>query len=315
MHAVETMAYYGEVPWHGLGTALTDEDRYDWGKASVKAGLNWEAEKIPLVTADDARQAVDHYAVRRNTDGKVLGAVGKKYTILQNHDAFKWFQPFLEAREASLETAGSLKEGSRIFVLAKLNRDPIVVAAGDEVLKYLLLSHSHDGSLAVRVGFTPVRVVCQNTMSMAHRHKASQLIRVKHTRDVHENLENIRETINAIDAEFVTTSEQYKILARKSINAADLEKYVRLVFDVKEGQDTSTRLNNLMEEVTGLFEAGKGNDLPSIRGTLWAGYNAVSEWLTWNRGRNADNRLNSLWFGDGANINRHALEMALEMAV
>ena len=74
-------------------------------------------------------------------------------------------------------------------------------------------------------------------------------------------------------------------------------------------------MNNLMEEVTGLFEAGKGNDLPSIRGTLWAGYNAVSEWLTWNRGRNADNRLNSLWFGDGANINRHALEMALEMAV
>jgi phage/plasmid-like protein (TIGR03299 family) len=314
-HEIETMAYAGAVPWHGLGTPLADEDRYDWGNASVKAGLNWEAEKIPLVTADDARQTVDHFAVRRNTDGKVLGAVGKKYTILQNRDAFKWFQPFLEAREASLETAGSLKEGSRIFVLAKLNRDPIIVAVGDEVLKYLRLSHSHDGSLAVRVGFSPIRVVCQNTMSAAIRHKASKLIRVKHTRDVHQNLENIRETVNAIDAEFEATAEQYKLLARKSINQADLEKFVRLVFKVKEGQDASTRMKNLMEEVTGLFEAGRGNNLPSVRGTYWTAYNAVSEWLTWNRGRNADNRLSSLWHGDGANVNRHALETALEMAV
>jgi phage/plasmid-like protein (TIGR03299 family) len=147
-HEVETMAYAGATPWHGLGTPLADEDLYDWEKASVKAGLNWEAERVPLVTAD-TQDKVSHFAIRRKTDGKILGAVGKKYTILQNKDAFKWFQPYLEAREASLETAGSLKEGSRIFVLAKLSRDPIVVAAGDEVLKYLLLSHSHDGSLAV----------------------------------------------------------------------------------------------------------------------------------------------------------------------
>ena len=239
-HEVESMMFVGETPWHGLGTALDQDDVYNWEKASVAAGLDWEAERVPLVTAD-TQAKVDHFAIRRKTDGKILGAVGKKYTILQNRDAFKWFQPFLEAKEASLETAGSLKEGSRIFVLAKLARDPIVVAAGDEVLKYLLLSHSHDGSLAIRLGFTPIRVCCSNTMALAHRSDASKLIRVKHTRDVHENLENIRETMNVINAEFEATAEQYKALARKTINQADLEKYVRLVFKVKDGQEPSTR--------------------------------------------------------------------------
>ena len=118
----------------------------------------------------------------------MLGVVGPRYTILQNQDAFKWFQPFLEAKEAALHTAGSLRGGSRIWVLAKLNREPLVIAQGDEVEKYLLLSHSHDGSLAVRVGFTPIRVVCQNTLSMAHNADASKLIRFKHTKDIHENL-------------------------------------------------------------------------------------------------------------------------------
>src|SRR5262245_54850777 len=163
-HEVETMAYAGQMPWHGLGTALEQDDLFDWPNAVVKAGLNWEAELVPLVAAD-TRAKVEHQAVRRKTDGKVLGVVGPKYTVLQNEDAFKWFEPFLEAKEAALHTAGSLRNGSRIWVLAKLSRDPLVIAQGDEVEKYLLLSHSHDGSLAVRVGFSPIRVVCANTLA------------------------------------------------------------------------------------------------------------------------------------------------------
>jgi phage/plasmid-like protein (TIGR03299 family) len=156
----------------------------------------------------------------------VLGVVGPRYAVLQNDDAFAWFEPFLDAREAALHTAGSLRNGSRIWVLAKLNREPLVVAQGDEVEKYLLLSHSHDGSLAVRIGFTPVRVVCANTLAMAHGADASKLLRVKHTRDVHENLANIRVIINLANAEFQATAEQYRLLARKSINQEDLERYV-----------------------------------------------------------------------------------------
>jgi phage/plasmid-like protein (TIGR03299 family) len=314
-HEVESMAYpAGATPWHGIGTPITDEQAlYDWEKVCIAAGLNWEVELVPLVTAD-TQAKTDSRAVRRKSDSRVLGVVGPRYFPLQNSDALKFFAPFLAAKEAALTTAGSLRMGSRIWALAKLNRDPIVVAAGDEVEKYILLSHSHDGSLAVRVGFTPIRVVCANTLAMAHRADASKLIRLKHTKDLLENLANIREVMDAADAEFTASSEQYKALVRKSINQADLEKYVRLVFKVEDDKDASTRMKNLMQEVTGLFEAGRGNALPSVKHTLWTAYNSVTEHLSYFRGRNADNRLSSLWFGDGANINRHALETALAMA-
>jgi phage/plasmid-like protein (TIGR03299 family) len=312
-HEVETMAFFRETPWHGLGTALAPEDLHDWPRTCEKAGLCWDVELVPLVTAD-TQAKVTHKAVRRKTDGLTLGVVGPRFCALQNRDAFAWFQPFLDAREAALHTAGSLRNGSRIWVLAKLNRPPLVVASGDEVEKFILLSHGHDGSLAVRVGFTPVRVVCQNTLSMAHGSDASKLIRLKHTRDVLENLANVREVMDLANAEFEATAEQYRLLARKSINQADLRRYVRKVFRVEDDQEGSTRLRNIMDEIIGLAEAGRGNELPGVRNTLWTAYNGLSEWLSYRRGNNQGNRLNSLWFGDGACLNRRALEAALEMA-
>jgi phage/plasmid-like protein (TIGR03299 family) len=312
-HEVETMAFFQETPWHGLGTALHEDDLYDWPKTCEKAGLAWDVELVPLVTAD-TQAKVTHRAVRRTTDGRTLGVVGPRFFPLQNKDAFGWFQPFLDAREAALHTAGSLRNGSRIWVLAKLNRTPLVVAPGDEVEKFILLSHGHDGSLAVRVGFTPIRVVCRNTLSMAHGSDASKLIRLKHTKDVLENLANVREVMDLANAEFEATAKQYRRLARTGINQADLRRYVKLVFKVEEDQEGSTRLKNIMEEIVGLAEAGRGNNLPSVSGSLWTAYNGVSEWLGYQRGNSQDNRLNSLWFGDGAGMNRRALEVALEMA-
>jgi phage/plasmid-like protein (TIGR03299 family) len=313
-HEVETMAFFGQVPWHGLGTVLNAADQYDWPSAARKAGLDWEVELVPLVTAD-TQVKVDHRAVRRTSDGRVLGVVGPRYHPLQNTEAFQWFVPFLDAREAQLHTAGSLRNGSRVWVLAKLNRDPLVIATGDEVEKYLLLSHGHDGSLAVRCGFTPIRVVCQNTLSMAYGSDASKLIRIKHTKDVLVNLANVREIMNLANAQFEATAEQYRLLARKSISQSDLRRYVRRMLRIGDEQELSARTRNTLEEIIGLCESGRGNDLPSVRGTLWTAYNGISEWLTHQRGRNVDNRLNSLWFGDAALTNRHALEVALAMAV
>jgi phage/plasmid-like protein (TIGR03299 family) len=310
---VETMAYAGATPWHGVGTTLEEADLYDWPTVCAKAGLDWKAELVPLVTAD-TQAKVENKAVRRTTDGRILGVVGARYTVLQNQDAFQWFTPFLEAKEAALHTAGSLRQGSRIWVLAKLNRDPLVIASGDEIEKYLLLSHSHDGSLAVRVGFTPVRVVCSNTLAMAHSRDASKLIRLKHTKDIHENLATIRETMDLANQQFEATADQYRLLARKSINQADLSRYVKTVLGVKHDQEPGTRMRNTIAEVVALAEAGKGNNLPSVSGTYWSAYNGVTEWLSFERGRNQENRLNSLWFGDGAAMNNHALQMALEMA-
>lgn len=313
-HEVETMAFAGATPWHGLGTPLNDEDTTNWQVACEKAGLDWEVESVPLVTADDRRDGVSHVAVRRTTDNRVLGVVGPRYSVLQNRDAFAWFQPFLEAGEARLETAGSLRGGSRVFVLAKLNRDPLVIAPGDEVEKYVLLSHSHDGSLAVRAGWTAQRVVCSNTLAMAHNADASKLIRVRHRGDVVGSLAAIREVMNLADAEFEATATQYRLLARKPISVSDLKKYVRRVLKIDDDPAPSTRIQNIAEEIVGLAEAGRGNDLPAVRGTYWTAYNGVTEYLGYNRGRSQANRLNSLWYGDAAAINRHALEVALDLA-
>jgi phage/plasmid-like protein (TIGR03299 family) len=257
--------------------------------------------------------------------------VGERYTILQNKEAFAWFQPWLDQKEAALHTGGALFEGSRIWALAKLNRDPMEIAAGDVVEKYVLLSHSHDGSLAVRVGFTPIRVVCWNTLSMAHSADASKLIRLKHSKNVHTNLENLRDVMNLVNAEFEATAEQYRLLQRKSINQNDLRKYIKLVFKVdaddnviwpEKGERTkemkelcSERQKNILEEVIALCEAGKGNNLPSVRGTYWSAYNGVTEYLSYVNGRNEDNRLNSLWFGQNATLNKLALTTAVEMAM
>ena len=130
---------------------------------------------------------------------------------------------------------------------------------------------------------------------------------------MHENLANIRETMNMANAEFEASAEQYRLLARKSINQADLRSYVKRVLKV-EGKP-STRMQNTINEIIGLCEAGKGNNLPSVSGTYWTAYNGISEWLVYQRGNNQQNRLNSLWFGDSANMNKHALETALAMAV
>ena len=312
-HEIESMAYFGATPWHKLGTPLSTDDLYDWQSACVKSGLNWEAELVPLLTAD-TQAKVEHQAVRRKSDNRILGVVGPKYHVLQNRAAFQWFQPFLDAKEAALHTAGSLNEGSRIWVLAKMNREPLVIAQGDVVEKFVLLSHGFDGSLAVRVGFTPIRVVCANTLAFAHNANASKLIRLKHTKDIHENLANVREVMNVANQEFEATAEQYRLLARKSINQADLRLYVRKVLKIQENEPISARMQNSIREIIRKCQSGKGNDLPSVRGTLWTAYNGVNEWLGYQRGKSQQNRLNSLWFGDSANVNRFALETALAMA-
>ncbi|MFY4731200.1 DUF932 domain-containing protein [Nitrospira sp. BLG_2] len=332
MHAVETMAYVGATPWHGLGEAVTDEAaQYDHQLFIEKAKLNWEADKRQLFRkVGDAVLPANAWEVVRSTDGKVLAdSVGERYTILQNKEAFAWFQPWLDAKEAALHTGGALFGGSRIWALAKVNRDPMEIAAGDVVEKYVLLSHSHDGSLAVRCGFTPIRVVCNNTLSMAHSDSASKLIRLKHSKNVHQNLENLRDVMNLINSEFEATAEQYRLLQRKSINQNDLRKYVKTVFEIdaedsviwtekertKEQKEVvSERQKNILDSVLELCETGKGNNLPSVRGTYWSAYNGVTEYLSYVNGRNEDNRLNSLWFGQNANMNKRALQTAVEMA-
>lgn len=320
------MFYVGQRPWHGLGRAFTEAPSID--EAIVAAGLDWEVRTKALFTSDN--EPVDRLAkaTYRVSDGRILGVVGPKFQPLQNRHAFDWFAPFVESKMVQLESAGSLREGSRIWVTARINRDPSVIVPGDEVEKFILLANSHDGSLAIRVGYTPIRTVCSNTLSGAINSRDSQLIKVRHTAGLELTLDLVRDIMNVADAQFEATADQFRLLASKQISELDLRRYVKKVLQRKKSVLDRARQQEQQEEnpleiegreqmapeIISLFETGRGNDMPGVRGTLWAAYNAVTDYTSHHRGRNAENRYDSLWFGDSARLNRRALDVAIDMA-
>jgi phage/plasmid-like protein (TIGR03299 family) len=315
-HELENMFSVKETPWHGLGKIVHEAPNAE--EAIRLAGLDWKvnSEKIYQEINGKMELIESHRAMVRDSDNSVLGVVGKNYTPLQNDKAFEFFNPFIDSGLASFETAGSLREGKVIWVLAKLNKTPIEIGRGDVINKFLLLSNGHDGNMAVRVGFTPIRVVCANTLAMSHDKRESRLLRVNHSKKVALRIEQVQQIVNAADAKFEATAEQYKALARSDVNKKDLEKYVEIVFGFStvEEQRRQIAKEKTIESITRLFETGKGSDIKASNGTMWGLYNSVAEMLSYERGKNEDTRLNSLWFAESANINRKALETAIRMA-
>jgi phage/plasmid-like protein (TIGR03299 family) len=314
-HEVETMMYVNETPWHGLGTKLETAPA-TVAEALKAAGLDWTVALEQLLRPNG--EPVSRWGVIRSSDSAVLGTVGAGYRTLNNADAFAFFNPFLENGGATIETAGSLRGGARVWMLAKIARpDSVIVAkADDRVAKFLLLAQGHDGALAIHVGLTPIRVVCQNTLSAAvpaastgkSRGDVSVagMFRVRHTAQAPEMLSQIQETLERADKDFEKAAEFFRSLAGKEIrSAAKLREYVDAVFpptakaEAEEGEDKKDRV--LFSEIEALFQKGRGNDLPGVKGTAWAAYNAVTEYLTWERGGSDDVRLNNLWLrGSGA---------------
>lgn len=319
-----------ELPWHKLGIVVNEAPTVE--EAIKLAGLDWEV-GLHKQWYFDGKMLVENLTqcqtqtVYRKTDGKVLGEVGPKWHPLQNIEAFKWFDPFLASGQASLETAGCLNEGRRVWVMAKINRDDCRIVGDDKIRKYIMLSNSHDGTQAIRVGYTPQRVVCSNTLAMAHGSKASALLKVKHTKSLNETMDKIRDIMNVADAAFEATAEQYRFLTTKGIVASDLKKYVDLVFkkdseESEEDDQEETEKRSLKEDDARLminkiiphFENGRGADLPGVKGTLWGALNSISSFLTWERCRTQDARLDNLWFGESVKINKKALDVAVKMA-
>jgi len=309
-HLVENMMYVGETPWHGLGIPIPEGKKLSIHEAIAAAGLDWEVEFRHLFAKDRQGEELgilDRYAACRKSDNAVLGIVGRDYTPLQNREAFEWFQPFLTTGEATIETAGSLKGGSRVWVLARIRAGEMKVGDADEIAHYILLSNSHDGSIPVRVGFTPVRVVCNNTLCLAHESEASKLLRVRHTSRLIENLESIRDIMDLARKDFYATVEQYRTLMKRKIDMNDLERYVRVVFALpgKGGRE-------LVVNISYLLEKGRGSEMAGR--TCWGAYNAVTEYLNYFRGKTQDNTINSLWYGDSSQVSRRALDVAIKMA-
>lgn len=334
-HEVESMLYVGETPWHGLGVKL--ERAPTSREAIVASGLDWEVAKEPLVFASDGTPT-ESWANIRVSDRKILGYTGPDWEPLQNAHAFEWFDPFLASGEATIETAGALRGGEVVWILARIGRDDSVIVprSDDRVAKFILLAHGHNGKMSVRAGFSPIRVVCANTLAMAYADDASKLLRLRHTKGTRAALDDVRDVMNTANATFEATAEQYRRLARREINAETLERYVARVFEAPPvslapaiddimparflGNAKPSRAERnaraRLETISELFEHGRGNDLPGVRGTAWAAYNAVTEYLTHERpGMTSEARIDSLTFrSDGVKLADRALAQALAIA-
>jgi phage/plasmid-like protein (TIGR03299 family) len=308
--------YVGREPWHGLGQELDHPATAE--EAISAASLDWEVAKQPLYAGGegfayrvDGKFAVVPAHRWGSEECPVLGIVGADYTPLQNRDAFRFFDPIVGKGAASYHTAGALGDGERIWILAKLEGS-IKVTAQDISHKYLLLSNSHDGESSVQIKFTPIRVACWNTLTMAL--SKGPTIRVAHTQDLNKRLENARSALRLIDEHYKRIEESFKAMAAIRMTPIRLEEYFAVVFpdpsDVSEKQGRRRAAQN-RENAAYLYEHGKGNNLPGVAGTLWAAYNGITEFVDHKATRRTPKEhLESIWFGDGYQLKARAFEVA-----
>lgn len=327
---VQTMFSVGSIPWHGLGHVL--DTAPSCADALTLAGLNWRVGLRPMSSAlSDGGPAIPvpgARAVWREDTGTILGTVGDDFAPLQNADAFAIFEPLVSEGLISLETAGALREGRRVWIMARVAGDPAEIAAGDIVDPYLLLCHGHDGSLALRFGFNPVRVVCSNTLGLA-LDRGEGMFTLRHTSGLDEGLARARTVIAAQIGIFRQTADGWRMLADRKCTEADFAAYVLRVLSGHAGEGEDTREiepghavgKRLIEHIKPLFEGGIGNDRPGVRGTWWAAYNAVTQWLTHHRGaptgsetERAARRFEALHLGVGRRLGIRALLLALDAA-
>lgn len=322
--------FVGETPWHGLGVKLDAPPSI--AEAIKLAGLDWTVSTNQLfanvMTGIDSETGApilrqiptNTKAVIRSGDHAVLGCVGEDYTPVQNSEAFSFFQPAVDAGLVTLETAGSLQGGKRIWILAKLTGATMEVVKGDPIEPYVLLSNGHDGKCAVSAGPNNIRVVCQNTLTMSLNSKSSKLLKVKHTKNVKLGLAEIQKALDFQKNEFRASIEAMRRMASFGVDQETINLYVKEVFEpeIKTrnlSEDSAQKsYMKLVEKIQPLMEKGRGNDMEGVSGTMWALYNGVTEYLTHERGRENDTRLESLWFGVSKATNARAFDTAVKMA-
>lgn len=322
-----SMMYVGEEPWHGLGTKL---DKPATAVEAIKAAnLDWRVTKAPLhASVDQGRRMLpvrDKYAIvredKRDKAGcPVFGIVGRSYTPLQNTEAFQFFDDIVGQGEAIYHTAGALGEGERVWILAKLPK-AIKVLSDDVAEKFLLLSNSHDGESSVQIKFTPIRVVCNNTLTMAL--SRGPTVRVAHLSNLKERLRQAERLLGIINQRFDELGDNFQAMVKRSINKDELAKYLAAVFpEPRDGGDrNSPRFQKSLQRCrenrlwgSYFFEAGKGNATQEAKGTLWTAYNGVTEFIDHRDiGRMRESRLESVWFGDGYFVKARAFNVAQEL--
>lgn len=270
---VESMVYTREKPWHGLGTKV--EEAPTSADALRLAGLDWRVEQKNIQLCGGSR-VPGYKANVRSTDGKVLGVVSDRYRIVQNADAFE-FTDSIIGGDVRYETAGSLNGGKKIWLLAKL---PETEIAGDKTEPYLCFSNTHDGSGAVRVCMTPIRVVCNNTLNLA-LDSAKRAWSVRHTGSLQSKMHEARACLRMANTYMGALAEKADRMANTTITRDQLNRILDELFPVDEHTTEREKQNikKLRDEYMVCYFAP---DLIKFRDTAWGAYNAMSDMITHN---------------------------------
>ena len=337
-HAVETMAYAGEVPWHGLGVKV--EDNLTPDEMLVAAGLDWTVSKRHLFThsepsVDNSKEVIpvnDYYVLVRDSDNKTFGPCGPKFVPSQNADAFKFFEKFTSVGDMSMDTAGALKGGEQVWGLAKIN-DGFTLPGDDRVLGYLLVSVSHKWGKANEIRFTPIRVVCNNTLTYALADKTRPSFKMPHLTALDaEVFKSAEEALGIAGDRMKDFKESAEFLSSKNYTSQNVVSYISELFqpELLEQQKNIEKMSDIKAIATRqsmvdefkripamvhqALEEQPGANLKSSKGTWWGAANAVTFIVDHKWGHDRDAALHNAWFGGRASLKQKAISKAVEYA-
>lgn len=309
------MAYTGQKPWHNLGTYVPHQ--MTAAEALEEAGLGWEVHKVPVYLQGGV-EIPEWYATIRGDTKAVLGVVGERYEPLQNADAFRFMDELVGESLAMYDTVGSLWGGKKVWLLAKLP-ESVAVANRDPIERYLLLANGHDGTQGLNVMWTPVRVVCNNTLTVALRDERGRRFRTSHTVNIKSRLEEAQQILGLAREYFQEFIQEAERLMNTPMALPKAANILGRLFEIDK-----TRAGQLVKdggakapsekaalEVLRLSKEGLGNQ--EYAGTAWGLYNGVTEWLDYHRAvRRADadeRRLEKSWWGQSATMRQQAWDL------
>jgi phage/plasmid-like protein (TIGR03299 family) len=306
-HEVETMAYAGETPWHGLGVPVINDLTPD--QMLVKAGLDWTVNKVPsFVNINGQQIETGQQALVRSSDNSILSMVSDDWNPCQNHEAFEFFNDFVMEGDMEMHTAGSLKQGKNVWALAKV-KDSFEILGGDKVESYLLFSNPHEYGRCIDIRFTPIRVVCNNTLTLSLAGKSDLMVRLNHRSKFDPAM--VKQTLGIASKKLGTYKEMAEFLASKTYTSESVVDYLKEVFPSLTKKDNSI-MSRPATQAFEVLETQPGAEFG--KNSFWQAFNATTYVVDHVLGHSQETRLQSAWYGDNRKRKLVALEKAVEFA-
>jgi len=319
-HLIEQMAYVGATPWHGLGSRLSPKQPIEiWQR---EAGMDWKIQDSPVHFKSDSIGALgsihsfpDQKVLYRSDTKTPLSVVSQRYQVVQPREVLEFYRDLTEVSGYELETAGVLKGGRKFWALARTGQGT-TLKGNDQVNGYLLLATSCDGTLATTATPTTVRVVCNNTLTIALDGSA-KAIKVPHS--TRFDPQAVKKQLGIAVSQWDNFMHRMRMLSERKVQWHEaMGFFMNVLCDANPNTPLPAVLPNerALRKVQYLYEGqGRGSTLESAQGTAWGLLNAVTEYVDHERrARSIEYRMDSAWFGQGAQLKQRALEAALQLA-